>query len=583
MRNDGAGRDPGSRVRRGALRVAGVLAAGALAGGVLAGCGSKNQVPSIGYAVDAVPVSYNGGSTSGASGGAAAVFSRVLTGFYYTGPDGQPVADTDFGTAKEVPGESQTIQYRLNPDGKYSDGVATSCDDLVLEWAARSGRFTKPGPGGPVPMFDAASTAGYSDIERVECQPGSKDATVVFRPNQRFLPWQTLFNAGDLMPAHVAAEAAGVSNVVAAVQAGDTNALDRLAQFWNTGWNLKPGELDTELLPSSGPYRIESYSDSDGLVLVKNENWWGNQARTPRVVVWPKNTDLKQKLADKEVGVVDVGGGSVPDLNLDGFSVENVPGRGAEQLTLSSAGLFGSAEARRAFALCVPRQALFDKFGHPGFQNESGLGAGPLNSRTVQADSLYYPAVTGPADKYRTGDPAAAQRALAAAGVQNPTVRIGYRKPDDRRAQTVAAIAEACRAAGVTVVDAGTPDFTPSRLGEGAVDAVLGSTAAAPGPAGSLPGIEATAALRTGDGLNFGRFGNGRYDAIADQLAAEDNSTTVLNLDTEAENLLWSEMPSIPLFGTPRTIAFGDGMENGIANPTKAGAGWNMDRWVLSR
>ncbi|MCM6774645.1 ABC transporter substrate-binding protein [Nocardia sp. CDC159] len=552
-------------------QLAAALTAGALVSGVLAGCSSKNQVPSIGYAVDAAPVSYNGGSALGANGGAAAVFSRVLTGFFYTGPDGQPVADTDFGTAKEVPGEAQTIQYRLNPDGVYSDGVPTSCDDLVLEWAARSGRYKQ---------FDAASTAGYSDIERVDCQPGSKDATVVFRPDRHFLAWKTLFNAGDLMPAHIAAQAAGIPNVVSAVQSRDQAVLDRLAQFWNTGWNLKPGNIDTKLLPSSGPYRVESFSDSDGLVLVKNDKWWGDAAKTPRVVVWTRASDLAKKISDKAVGVVDVGAGSIKDLSLNGFSVRQVPGRGAEQLVLATGGPFASPDVRRAFAACVPRQALFDELGHPGFDAKSGLGSGLLNSRTVQQDSPYYPAVTGPADKYRSGDAAAARQGL---GNQNPTVRIGYRTPDDRRAQTVAMIAEACKPAGITVVDAGAPDFVPTQLSEGKVDAVLGGTAAAPGPSGSLPGIEAVAALHGGQGLNFGRYGNGRYDAIADQLAADENSTTVLNLDGEAENLLWNDMPSIPLFATPRTIAFGEGMENGIANPTKAGSGWNMDRWVLQR
>ncbi|RDI67514.1 ABC transporter substrate-binding protein [Nocardia pseudobrasiliensis] len=558
--------------RRFTRQLAAALTASALVTGALAGCSSKNQLPSIGYAVDAAPVSYNGGSALGANGGAAAVFSRVLTGFFYTGPEGQPVADTDYGTAKEVPGEAQTIQYRLNPDGKYSDGVPTSCDDLVLEWAARSGRFNQ---------FEAASTLGYSDIERVECQPGSKDATVVFRPDRHFLAWKTLFNAGDLMPAHIAAQAAGIPNVVSVVQSGDRAPLDRLAQFWNTGWALKPGSIDTKLLPSSGPYRIESFSDSDGLVLVKNDKWWGNAAKTPRIVVWTRANDLAKKISDKAVGVIDVGAGSIKDLGLNGFSVDQLPGRGAEQLVLATTGLFGSADVRRAFAACVPRQALFDKLGHPGFDVKDGVGAGPLNSRTVQADSPYYPAIGKPADKYRTGDAAAARQGLG--GVQNPTVRIGYRKPDDRRAQTIAMIADACKPAGITVVDAGTPDFVPTQLGEGKVDAVLAGTAAAPGPAGSLPGIEAAAALRGGQGLNFGRYGNGRYDAIVDQLAADDNSTNVLNLDSEAENLLWNEMPSIPLFATPRTIAFGEGMENGIANPTKAGAGWNMDRWVLQR
>ncbi|WP_025350780.1 ABC transporter substrate-binding protein [Nocardia nova] len=571
------------RVRRSLRRTFGVIATGALLTGVIAGCGSKNQVPSIGYAVDAVPVTYNGGTAAGVASGSAALFSRVLTGFFYTGPDGQQVSDTDVGTANEVAGEAQTIRYRLNRDAVYSDGVPTSCDDLVLEWAARSGRFTKPGPGGPVPLFDAASTAGYSDIEHVECQPGSKDATVVFRPDHHVLNWKSLFTAGDLMPSHVAAKAAGVPNVVAAVQSGDQAALDRLAQFWNTGWNLKSGDLNADLLPSSGPYRVESYSDGDGLVLVKNDKWWGNKPATPRIVVWPKNADLKKKVSDNSVEVVDIGAGSVKDLGLGGFVVNQQPGRGAEQLVLSTAGVFGSADARRAFALCVPRQALFDTLGHPGIDSKSGLGSGPLNSRTVQADSVYYPAITGPADKYRTGDAPGARQALAAAGAPNPTVRIGYRAPDDRRARTVAMIADACKAAGVTVVDAGAPDFDPAALGAGKVDAVLGGTAAAVGPAGSLTGIEATAALRTGQGVNFGHFGNGRYDAIADQLAADDNSTSVLTLDTEAENLLWNEMPSIPLFNTPRTIAFGKGLENGVASPTAAGAGWNMDRWLLRR
>ncbi|MDN2502396.1 peptide-binding protein, partial [Nocardia nova] len=443
------------RVRRTLRRTFGVIAAGVLLTGVIAGCSSKNQVPSIGYAVDAVPATYNGGSSAGVAGGSAALFARVLTGFYYTGPDGQPVADTDVGTANEVAGEAQTIRYRLNRDAVYSDGVPTSCDDLVLEWAARSGRFTKPGPGGAIPLFDAASTTGYSDIERVECQPGSKDATVVFRPDHHFLAWRTLFNAGDLMPSHIAAKAAGVPNVVAAVQSGDQAALDRLAQFWNTGWNMKSGDINADLLPSSGPYRIESYSDGDGLVLVKNDKWWGNKPATPRIVVWPKNADLKKKISDNSVEVVDIGAGSVKDLSLNKFSVNQEPGRGAEQLVLSMAGVFASADARRAFALCVPRQALFDTLGRPGFDNKSGLGSGPLDSRTVQADSVYYPAITGPADKYRAGDAPGAQRALSAAGVANPTIRIGYRSPDDRRARTVAMIADACKAAGVTVVDAG--------------------------------------------------------------------------------------------------------------------------------
>ncbi|MFC9963353.1 ABC transporter substrate-binding protein [Nocardia ignorata] len=570
-------------MRRSTIRLITVLAAAGVGAGLVTGCSTKNQVPSIGYAVDAAVASYNGGSTLGASSGAAAVFGRVLTGFFYTGPDGQQVADTDAGTAKEVPGETQTVQYRLNPDGVYSDGVATSCDDLVLAWSARSGRFTRSGDRGQAPMFDAASTDGYDDIERVDCQPGSKDATVVFRPGRHYLPWRTLFTAAELMPAHVVAQAVGVPNVVDALQSGDGAVIGRIADFWNSGWTMAPGELDLTRFPSSGPYRIESFTAADGLVLVANEKWWGSAPETSRIVVWPKGTDYAAKAKENALGVVDLGAGSVTDLALEGFDEQTVPGRGAEQLVLGTGGVFARVETRRAFAQCVPRQALFDTLGKAGEVPPRGLGSGTLNSRVVQQDSLYYGAVSGAGDRYRGTDIPGATATLASAGTAQPTIRIGYLTPDARRAKTVAMIAESCRGAGITVVDAGAPDFTPAKLGEGAVDAVLGSTAAVPGPAGSATGVAAFAALRAGNGLDAGGFGNARYDAITDQLAGETDSTATLNLLTEAENLLWAQLPSIPLFATPRTIAFGNGMQNGIPGPTQAGTGWNMDRWVLQR
>ncbi|MEU8898289.1 ABC transporter substrate-binding protein [Nocardia sp. NPDC048505] len=561
------------------VRLIGVVAAGASVAGLAAGCSSQSQVPSIGYAVDAAIASYNGGSTLGASGGATAVFGRVLTGFYYTGPDGQQVADTDVGTAKEVPGEAQTVQYRLNPDGVYSDGVPTSCDDLYLTWAARSGRFTKPGGGS---LFDAASTAGYADIERVECQPGSKDATVVFRPDRRYQYWRNLFTAGELMPAHVAASAANVPNVVSPLQTGDAAGAGRLADFWNTGWTLTES-ADLTRFPSSGPYRIDSFSPTDGVVLVANERWWGNKPETGRIVVYGKSADLGKKIGDGSVSVVDIGGESVKDLDLGGFSTRTVPGRGAEQLVLATGGVLGSADARRGFAQCVPRQELYNQLGKAKDLPKTALGAGPLNGHIVQQDSLFYPAVTGAAEKYLNPDISRATATLASAKAAGQTLRIGYLGPDERRARTVAMIAESCKGAGITVVDAGAADFDPSQLAAGKVDAVLGGAGGVPGPSGSLSGVAATSALRTGNGLNFGRFGNGRYDSITDQLAADDNSTAQLNLLTEGENLLWAEMPSIPLFATPRTIAFAEGLQNGVAGPTQAGSGWNMDRWVLKR
>ena len=567
-------------------RVLGTAAAGAVAAGTLTACGGGDQVPSIGYLIDSPITTYNGNTASGAFSGAAQALPRVLTGMSYPGPFGESIADSDFGSASEVPGteaDIQTIQYRLNAAAVWSDGVPTSCDDLVLAWVARSGRFsTTDDEGRPVPLFDAGNPAGYADIDRVECQSGSKDATVVFRPGRKYTDWKALFGATEVLPAHIATQAAEVSNIGALVQSGDVEALGKVAEFWNTRWQLVPGEIDTALLPSSGPYKIESLREDGGLVLVENEKWWGIKPATSRIVVYGKGTDVVDKMESGSVDVVDIGAKSVSELDLEGFSAANMPARGIEQLVFATGGVFGNVDVRRAFALCVPRQRLFDEVGHPDYTNETGLGAGVLNSRLVTADSLLYgPAAGGDSAKYLVGDIPAAQAALTAAGVNAPTIRIGYAAPDERRAQTVRLIADSCRQAGITVEDSSSPGFTPLALRDGQVDAVLGGTGAVSGPAGSASNVAPVGALLAGSGTNYGRFDNPRFEDIADRLLTDGSSTAQLNLSVEGENLLWSEMPTLPLFDTPRTIAFSDGLDGGIANPTVGGAGWNMDRWVL--
>ncbi|WP_072691058.1 ABC transporter substrate-binding protein [Rhodococcus marinonascens] len=559
------------------------LVATALLAGLLVGCSEEGeQIPSIGYAIDNTVTTYNANSAAGAVSGARQAFARVLPGFTYTGPEGGSVADTDIGTANLMPGESLTVRYELNPDSVYSDGVPTSCDDLVLAWAANSGRFTRPNDeGAMVPMFDAASTAGYSDIDRIDCRTGAKDAVVTFKPGRNVIDWKSLFGATEMMPAHVVAGATGIFDIVSAVQNSDNVAMARVADFWNGAWTMTPGNLDLSLFPASGPYKIESFSAEDGLVLVANDRWWGNRPATSRIVVWPKVSDVRSKVADGSVEVLDVATGSVPDVNFDGFDVTEVPSFSVEQFILSTAGVFEDPAGRRAFALCLPREEMASKFGVASGPGGTG---GPADTRFTPPGSLVYrSAADAEGGRYKRPDTQASAAALAE--IDNPpaSVRIGYLGPDPRRAAIVADVAAACAPAGITVQDAGSPDFTPFMLRDGQVDAVLAGTASAPGAAGTAADTTAMYALRSGIGSNFGNYANGRIDEIVDQLAVDSSIADQLALSTEAENILWSEMPTVPLFHQPRTIAFESGMQAGSANPTRSGAGWNMDRWIFRR
>ncbi len=278
-----------------------------------------------------------------------------------------------------------TVSYKLNPASVYSDGIPMSCDDLVLTWAASSGKFTEDVDGAVKPMFDTANNLGYADIDRIDCQSGAKDATVFFKPGRSFTDWRSLFGATALMPSHVVTQRTGVSDVVSAVNAGDTEALSKIADFWNTGWNLTPGQVDTSVLPSAGPYRIDSYSTDDGLVLVANERWWGNKPATDRIVVWPRGVNLTEDLDKNSIEVVDVASGSAGELGTpSGFDVQQIPSRSIEQFVLATSGSLGDEAARRAFAHCVPRTTLFEKFGQTDNAPQAGLGSGVVDSRLMR-------------------------------------------------------------------------------------------------------------------------------------------------------------------------------------------------------
>lgn len=212
-----------------------------------------------------------------------------------------------------------------------------------------------------------------------------------------------------------------------------------------------------DLLPSSGPYRIESYTAEDGLVLVANERWWGNPPGTDRIVVWPRGTAAQTAAEEGRVQVVDSADGALGHTSELGETVDEatVVSRNLEQLVLATNGVFENPAARRALASCVPRQQLFDELGAATDDEESG----PVGSRLLPSGSPLYPLVSGPSERFDTVDVDVARSERERSGQERIQVRIGYTAPDMRRARTVELIAESCRDAGIDVVDAGSETF----------------------------------------------------------------------------------------------------------------------------
>ena len=54
-----------------------------------------------------------------------------------------------------------------------------------------------------------------------------------------------------------------------------------------------------------------------------------------------------------------------------------------------------------------------------------------------------------------------------------------------------------------------------------------------------------------------------------------------MRLLTDGSAILWADVPTLPLYRQERTVLASKKMFGVQANPTKWGAGWNMDRWML--
>ena len=542
--------------RRAATSLSAVLTVLASAG--LSGCGDK-AVESVNYAVDGSLHTYNTNTVAGAASAGPQAFARTLTGFSVHGPDGQALADNDFGTVTVAGREPMMLDYQISDNAVYSDGQPVTCDDMVLTWAALSGRF---------PGFNGASQAGYLDIAGIECQPGQKKARVNFLPMRAISDYNQLFTATSLMPSHVIADELGV-DVTAALQSGDPAAVGRIADAWNTTWELKP-DLDLTRFPSSGPFKIDSVLPEGGVVLTANDRWWGTKPVTKRITVWPRGVDLQDRVNNGTFQVVDIATGSSGTLTTpDEYQRSEIPSGGIEQLIFAPKGPLAAPEARKAVAHCTPRDTIAANAGVPIAQTR-------IN--TV-SDDAYSILETGPlADQYNVANPDAARAALQSDGL---TVRLGYESPNPRLAAAVAAITQSCAAAGITVVDVTADGVGPQALRDGQIDALLSSIGGASGSGSTGSTAMDAYILHAGNGNNLSGYNNPQVDGIIAALAVTTDPKEQARLLGDAAPMLWEEMPTLPLYRQQRTVISVKKMFGVQANPTKWGAGWNMDRWRL--
>jgi peptide/nickel transport system substrate-binding protein len=182
--------------------------------------------------------------------------------------------------------------------------------------------------------------------------------------------------------------------------------------------------------------------------------------------------------------------------------------------------------------------------------------------------------------EFAAANPEAARAAL---NEQPLTVRIGYQTPNARLAATVGAIAKSCGPAGITVEDVASADTGPLSLRDNALDVLIAGPGGAAGSGSTGSSAMDAYTLHSANGNNLSRYTNGRIDAIIATLAVTSDPKELARLLGEAGPILWGDMPTLPLYRQQRTLLTSTKMFAVSANPTRWGAGWNMDRWKLSQ
>ncbi len=527
---------------------------------------------------------YNNGLAAANSVKNSIILNEVLPyPFNFAGPDGNLVMDEDLLVSAEITGEDpQVVEWVVNPDAVWSDGEPIDCDDFQFHWNAYNGQYVQlDESGNPVidetteaeaPLFEVTGSTGYDVIDTLECSEDGKTITATY--NEIFSDWRASFT--EMMPVHVIERETGVDDAIAAFESDDRESIEAMAEFFNTAWAMNPGELlDESLIPSAGPLKLGSWEAGSSLTLVPNEDYYGTPANGPVVVRYIAEEAQAQALANDEINAMDPQ--PTPDLlaqleGIDDAVVETGAQFTWEHFDFNFNTVFGDPLVREAFAHCLPRQQMVSNLIQP-LDPEAEI----LNNRFNQPFEDGY--VDNADGRFAEVDLERSQELLDESGIAQPVdVRIGWFDDGNnaRRTDQVQLTMESCnQVEGFNVTDAGSETFFDVELAASDWDVAMFAWAGSPLKTGQ------SEIYRTEGGINFGGYSNPEVDALLDEINQTLDYEEQVELANEVDALIWDDLVTIPVFSFPGVVAYSEGAENIVYNPSQNGLTFNAGEWQL--
>lgn len=536
---------------------------------------------SIAFSVGEVEFSsYNSNTPETYSTYNSAITDRMFSGFTYFGTDGTLYKDENYGTYEKISDDPLKVKYTINEDAVWSDGTPITNADYILQWAIQNPNVKKQGEEDP--MFNSVSTDfGEYVTEMPEGELDGKEFTITY--DEPYADWEILI--GGAQPAHVVARESGVSleEMYEAIQEQDWAKLEPMAEFWNTGWEMKPGELlDEEMIPVSGPYKLSSWEAGESITLEANDKYWGPKPATKNLVArFADPSTHVQALKNGDLDVIEPQATvdtvkQIEDLG-EGFIMQESPSLIWEHLDFNfmEGSLFAdSKELREAFAYCVPRELIVENLIKP-IQEDAVV----MNAREVFPQMDHYDDVVKESydGRYDEVDIEKSKELIKESGKTDLKVRLGYSSPNPRRSETVQLIKDSCDEAGFDIVDAGAEDFfNPGGVQErGDYEVSLFAWS------GSGQKTSGRNIYHSNGQQNFNEFSSEAVDKAWDRQATElDEDKQKENL-VEIEKALWDELHGIPIYAHPNIVGNNADVANVRVTGVQSGVVWNAEQWSL--
>jgi len=302
-------------------------------------------------------------------------------GFNYYNDKAQLIKDTKFGTYKKISDNPLRVRYTVNPGVQWSDGAPIDAYDVLLSWVVSSGNFDNPANG---TLWDSAGKRAGTD--KITKFPVISDGgrTVTFTYDEFVSNWEIQIGVGK--PVHALTQLAYPSDTdqaakvrfFKAVRAKDWSTLKRIADQWNTAYNILnttgvTASTNPNLLVSGGGYIVKSAAPGKSVTLEVNPRYYGTKPKIKnfQLVVINDATAAAQALANGEVDAMLPQPTKESVANLQKQANTRVIGFSAALYEHVDIDLNGPAwkgmsaqkaeDLRRAFLLTVPRQEIVDK------------------------------------------------------------------------------------------------------------------------------------------------------------------------------------------------------------------------------